>query len=72
MAALGEALTQLKQRIVHCSICFNVSEDEQCRICRDPRRDPSVLCVVVCAITPWAIAGGAVGSVFLFVLMTSM
>jgi recombination protein RecR len=29
-----------------CSICFNVSEDEQCRICRDPRRDPSLLCVV--------------------------
>ena len=46
VAALGEALTQLKQLIVHCSICFNVSEDEQCRICRDPRRDPSVLCVV--------------------------
>ena len=29
-----------------CSICFNVSEDDQCRICRDPRRDQTVLCVV--------------------------
>jgi recombination protein RecR len=27
-------------------VCFNVSADEQCRICRDPRRDPAILCVV--------------------------
>jgi recombination protein RecR len=29
-----------------CNICFNVSEDDQCRICRDPRRDQAQLCVV--------------------------
>jgi recombination protein RecR len=29
-----------------CSICGNVAEAEQCQICRDPRRDPSVVCVV--------------------------
>ena len=35
-----------RRRVKFCTICFNVSEDDQCRICRDPRRDQSVLCVV--------------------------
>jgi recombination protein RecR len=43
---LAEVLVQVKARVKFCSICFNVSEDEQCRICRDPRRDQTVLCVV--------------------------
>ena len=43
---LAEVLIEVKARVKLCSVCFNVSEDEQCRICRDPRRDPSVLCVV--------------------------
>ncbi|NHC22837.1 recombination protein RecR [Nocardioides sp. IC4_145] len=43
---LADVLVQVKARVKFCSVCFNVSEDEQCRICRDPRRDPSVLCVV--------------------------
>ncbi len=43
---LADVLVQVKQRVKFCSVCFNVSEDEQCRICRDPRRDPAVLCVV--------------------------
>lgn len=46
VAALGEALTQLKQRIVHCSVCFNVTETDPCRICGDPRREQRTLCVV--------------------------
>jgi recombination protein RecR len=43
---LAEVLVEVKARVQFCSICFNVSEDEQCRICRDPRRDPTMLCVV--------------------------
>ena len=43
---LAEILVQVKARVKFCSICFNVSEDDQCRICRDPRRDQTVLCVV--------------------------
>ena len=43
---LAEVLVQVKDKVRFCTLCFNVSEDEQCRICRDPRRDPSVLCVV--------------------------
>jgi recombination protein RecR len=43
---LAEVLIEVKARVKFCSICFNVSEDDQCRICRDPRRDETVLCVV--------------------------
>ena len=43
---LADVLIEVKARVKFCSTCFNVSEDEQCRICRDERRDPSVLCVV--------------------------
>jgi recombination protein RecR len=43
---LADILVQVKARVKFCTICFNVSEDDQCRICRDPRRDPTVLCVV--------------------------
>ena len=43
---LAEILVQVKARVKFCSICFNVSEDDQCRICRDPRRDDALICVV--------------------------
>jgi recombination protein RecR len=43
---LADVLVEVKARVKFCSICFNVSEDDQCRICRDPRRDQTVLCVV--------------------------
>jgi recombination protein RecR len=40
------ALTEVKDKVRFCTICGNVSQDEQCRICRDTRRDLAVLCVV--------------------------
>ncbi|MCW2715239.1 MAG: recombinase RecR [Frankiales bacterium] len=43
---LTSALTEVKEKVRFCSICFNVSEQEQCRVCRDPRRDLTVICVV--------------------------
>jgi recombination protein RecR len=43
---LADVLREVKERVRFCTICGNVTEDEQCRICRDPRRDPSILCVV--------------------------
>src|SRR5499433_11415 len=46
VAALAEALTQLKALIAHCRVCFNVTQEDPCRICRDPQRDARVLCVV--------------------------
>ena len=43
---LAEALVDLKTRVVHCSRCFNVTEEDPCRICANPSRDPAVMCVV--------------------------
>jgi recombination protein RecR len=43
---LADVLIEVKAKVRFCSICFNVSEAEQCRICADPRRDPTTLCVV--------------------------
>lgn len=43
---LAHVLGEVKDRVKFCSVCGNVAEDEQCRICRDHRRDLSVICVV--------------------------
>ncbi|HEY9475974.1 MAG TPA: recombination mediator RecR [Mycobacteriales bacterium] len=43
---LTAALQRVKDEVRFCRLCGNVSEAEECRICRDPRRDPAVLCVV--------------------------
>jgi recombination protein RecR len=43
---LVTALTEVIDKVRFCITCGNVSQDELCRICRDPRRDPTVLCVV--------------------------
>ena len=43
---LVSALTEVKRRVRFCTTCGNVSQEEQCRICRDPRRDLSSICVV--------------------------
>ena len=43
---LGATLTAVKERVRFCELCFNVAEAERCRICQDPRRDPSAICVV--------------------------
>jgi recombination protein RecR len=44
--SLAEALVQLKDRIVTCSICANIAEENPCAICRDESRDRSIVCVV--------------------------
>jgi recombination protein RecR len=43
---LAEALRTLSERVRPCANCFNLTEDEVCAVCRDPRRDPSVICAV--------------------------
>ena len=43
---LADAIVAVKERVTLCARCFNVSEGELCDICRDPRRDSSILCVV--------------------------
>ena len=43
---LADSLLAVKERIVYCSTCFNVTEQDPCRICSDPARDTGMLCVV--------------------------
>ncbi|HUK68299.1 MAG TPA: recombination mediator RecR [Streptosporangiaceae bacterium] len=43
---LAAALLEVKDRVRFCRSCGNVAEEEECRICRDTRRDPAVICVV--------------------------
>jgi recombination protein RecR len=43
---LSEAILAVKERIGHCKHCFNVTDEDPCRICADPARDTRVLCVV--------------------------
>jgi recombination protein RecR len=43
---LAAALVEVTERVRFCRTCGNVAEEDECRICRDPRRDQSVICVV--------------------------
>jgi len=45
-AALAAAITEVKERIRQCEICFNLAEGARCRICEDERRDASLICVI--------------------------
>ena len=44
--ALADAIRSMKENVRYCKHCFNLSEEEVCDICRDERRDRSILCVV--------------------------
>lgn len=43
---LAAAITSMREEVRLCSRCFNVTDDEECSICRDLRRDPQEICVV--------------------------
>ncbi|HEX8348049.1 MAG TPA: recombination mediator RecR [Actinoplanes sp.] len=43
---LANSLRKVKELVRFCTTCFNVAESDQCRVCRDTRRSPEVLCVV--------------------------
>ena len=44
--SLATAILDVKAKIFRCSICNNMTDVEPCAICTDPRRDPTVICVV--------------------------
>jgi len=46
VSRLAEILKTVKERVRFCTTCGNISEEELCRICKDPRRDNSSICVV--------------------------
>ena len=43
---LAKVLVEVKEKVQFCRVCFNVAQAELCRICSDPRRDTTVICVV--------------------------
>jgi len=43
---LAESLRHVAERVRFCEVCFNIAEDDTCRLCRDPRRDRTAICVV--------------------------
>lgn len=46
VAVLSESLLNLKRTIKHCSICFNITDEDPCRICTNEKRDTALVCVV--------------------------
>jgi len=44
--ALADAIRDVKENVRYCKTCFNLAEADECEICRDPRRDRRILCVV--------------------------
>lgn len=43
---LARAIIDLKEKVGHCSVCFNLTEEDPCVTCRDTQRDHGVICVV--------------------------
>jgi recombination protein RecR len=46
VTALGAAIAELQARVRPCATCGNFTEETECSVCTDPRRDPALLCVV--------------------------
>ncbi|HUT91049.1 MAG TPA: recombination mediator RecR [Thermoguttaceae bacterium] len=44
--ALADAIRNVKQNVRYCRACYNLAEEEECTICRDPKRERDLLCVV--------------------------
>ncbi|MDH3727157.1 MAG: recombination mediator RecR, partial [Myxococcales bacterium] len=58
--SLGQALSTIHDQVTQCEVCGNYGAESRCTICRDPRRDESIICVV--AKVPDLIALEALGS----------
>jgi recombination protein RecR len=43
---LAEAIREVKEKIGFCEVCFNLTDEQRCRICQDQRRDHGLICVV--------------------------
>ena len=58
MDQLAQALLAAKDQVRYCRRCFGFSEEELCDVCRDPRRNPGLLCVVEEPKDVWALERG--------------
>jgi len=52
---LANSLRSIREKVTFCEVCGMLATEEQCRVCLDPRRDDTVLCVVEEAKDVWAI-----------------
>ncbi|MCJ7578130.1 MAG: recombination mediator RecR [candidate division Zixibacteria bacterium] len=43
---LAKAILDVKEKVKYCSICFNITEEDPCVVCKDEKRDRSIICVV--------------------------
>lgn len=43
---LGEAVLKLKENVIFCTNCWNIAESNPCKVCENPQRDHSMICVV--------------------------
>lgn len=46
VSRLAELLVDVREKVRFCEVCGNITEQERCSICRDPRRDQTIICVV--------------------------
>ena len=46
VSRLAQLLAEIRDKVRFCEVCGNVAEQERCGVCRDPRRNPEVICVV--------------------------
>lgn len=46
VSRLAEVLTEVREKVRFCEVCGNVTEQERCTVCRDPRRSATTICVV--------------------------
>src|SRR5690606_29460969 len=46
VSRLAELLAEVREKVRFCEVCGNITEQERCAICRDPRRDQTLICVV--------------------------
>jgi recombination protein RecR len=44
--ALADSIREVKEQIRLCEVCFNLTDEQRCRICQDPRRDQGLICAV--------------------------
>ena len=60
MLPLAEIVSETARRVNACSVCGNLDSQDPCAICRDPRRDGSLLCVIEDVADLWALERGAI------------
>ena len=46
VSRLAQLLAEVREKVRFCEVCGNITEEERCAICRDPRRDRTLICVV--------------------------